>query len=247
MAAVGGRRARVRAELRGEPASRPRRRRSGPERAREIVAAARQVFSEKGYEQASMAEIAARVGVVEGALYKHFASKRELLLAVMRSFYESLIESLREGLRGVRGAESRLRYVIWSQLRAFTEEAGLCRVVIREIRPQGDYERSKVRDLNRELTGIALRVIEEAVAAGELRGELPPAMVRDVIYGSIEHIAWNAVNGRGALDVERSADALSELILRGIGTGAAGEAPGAAERLAAQLDRFERVLHRAGA
>lgn len=237
----------MRTKPRGEPASRSRRRRPGPERSREIVAAARAVFSEKGYEQAAMAEIAARVGVVEGALYKHFASKRELLLAVMRSFYESLIESLREGLRGVRGAESRLRYVIWSQLRAFTEEAGLCRVVIREIRPQGDYEQSKVRDLNRELTGIALRVIEEAVAAGELRSDVPPVMVRDVIYGSIEHLAWKAVNGRGALDVERTADALTELILRGIGARPGGGEPGAAERLAEQLDRFERALRRTGA
>jgi AcrR family transcriptional regulator len=237
----------MRAKRRGEPASRTPRRRSGTERSQEILAAARAVFSAKGYEQASMAEIAARVGVVEGALYKHFASKRELLLAVMRSFYESLIESLREGLRGVRGAESRLRYVIWSQLRAFTDQAGLCRVVIREIRPQGDYERSQVRDLNRELTGIALGVIEEAVAAGELRADLPPAMVRDVIYGSIEHIAWKAVNGRGALDVERTADALAELILRGIGAREPAEPPDAAERLASQLDRFERALSRAGA
>jgi len=237
----------VRAKPRSEPGSRSRRRRPGPERSREIVAAAREVFSAKGYEQASMAEIAARVGVVEGALYKHFASKRDLLLAVMRSFYESLIASLREGLRGVRGAESRLRFVIWSQLRAFTEEAGLCRVVIREIRPQGDYERSKVHELNRELTGTALQVIEEAVAEGELRSDLSPAMVRDVIYGSIEHIAWKAVNGRGALDVERTADALTELILRGIGARAAGEPAGAAERLAEQIDRFESALRRAGA
>ena len=72
-------------------------------------------------------------------------------------------------------------------------------------------------------------------------------MVRDVIYGSIEHIAWKAVNGRGALDVERTADALTELILRGIGVRAAVEPTGAAERLAEQLDRFESALRRAGA
>jgi AcrR family transcriptional regulator len=204
------------------------------------------VFSARGYEQASMAEIAARVGVVEGALYKHFASKRELLLAVLGSFYTSLIAALREGLRGVRGARNRLHFVIWSQLRAFTEEAGLCRVVIREIRPQGDYERGKVHALNRELTGIALGVIEEAVAAGEVRADVPPAMVRDVIYGGIEHLAWNAVNQRGSLDVARTADALTDLILRGVGTGAAEEQAGPA-RLAAQLDRLERVLRRAEA
>ncbi len=246
MRSVAGGRARAGAPKRGERASRRARRRPGPERSREILEAARAVFSARGYEQASMAEIAARVGVVEGALYKHFASKRELLFAVLAGFYASLIESLREGLRGVRGARNRLRFVIWSQLRAFTEEAGLCRVVIREIRPQGDYERSQVHGLNRELTGIALGVIEEAVAAGEIRGDVPPAMVRDVIYGGIEHLAWNAVNRRASLDVARTADALTDLILRGVG--AAGDPEAApTRRLSAQLDRLERVLRRAKA
>ena len=137
------------------------------ERARQILASARAVFSEKGYERASMAEIARGVGVVEGALYKHFASKRELLFAVIREMYEGLVGQLREGLGGIEGGRNRLRFAIWSQLRAFTEEAGLCRVVISEIRPLDDYGQSLVRQLNRELTGFAMRVLEEAIASGE--------------------------------------------------------------------------------
>ena len=238
--------ARSRVPARGESSSRPGRRRPGPERSKQIVAAAAEVFSERGYERASMAEIAARVGVVEGALYKHFASKRELLFAVMRSFYTRRIESLREGLAGIRGARNRLRFVVWNQLRAFTEDTGLCRVVISEIRPLDDYGQSLVRELNRELTGFALRVIEDAVRAGELRSDVPPQMVRDVIYGGIEHLAWTAVIGQRPLDVERTADVLTDLILRGLGA-AEPAAPDAASRLAEQVDRLETMLGRAGA
>jgi len=229
----------------GESGSRRSRRRPGPERTREIAAAARAVFSERGYERASMAEIAARVGVVEGALYKHFASKRELLFAVMRGFYASLIASLREGLEGVRGARNRLRFVIWSQLRAFTEEPGLCRVVISEIRPLDDYEQSVVRELNRELTGLALRVLQEGARTGELRPEVPPQVVRDVIYGGIEHLAWNSVIGRRPLDVERAADALTDLVLHGVAAAPIEEAGGVA-RLEARLDRLEALLEARG-
>jgi AcrR family transcriptional regulator len=236
--------ARSRAGRRSERGS-PRARRPGPERAAQILAAARDVFSERGYEAASMAEIAARCGVVEGALYRHYASKRELLFAVMRTFYARLIESLRAGLGGVAGARNRLRYVIWSQLRAFTEETGLCRVVISEIRPLDDYGQSLVRELNRELTGVALGVIDGAVRAGELRGDLPRQMVRDVIYGGIEHLAWTAVIGHRKLDVERTADALTELIFAGLGARTQAE-PGAAERLEAQVDRLQTMLERAG-
>ena len=230
-----------RSALRSESRSRRSTRRPGPERAREILAAAREVFSQKGYERASMAEIAARVGVVEGALYKHFASKRELLFAVMRSFYASLIDSLRDGLGGIHGARNRLRFVIGSQLRAFTEETGLCRVVISEIRPLDGYEQSVVRELNRELTSFALRILEEGARTGELRADLSPPMVRDVIYGGIEHLSWTAVIGRRPLDVERAADALTDLILRGVGAGREDAADGV-ERLAARVDRLEALV-----
>lgn len=190
-----------------------------------------------------MATIATRVGVVEGALYKHFGSKRELLFAVMREFYASLIDSLREGLRGIRGARNRLRFVIARQLQAFTEEPGLCRVVISEIRPLDDYGRSLVHELNRALTGHALRAIEEGIEAGELRADVAPAMVRDAIYGSVEHLAWRALIGRRPLDVERTADALTELVLRGIAA-RTEEAPDAATRLEAQVDRLESLIER---
>jgi AcrR family transcriptional regulator len=242
MATAANHKPRSRARRRSERGS-PRARRPGPERAAQILAVARDVFSERGYEKASMAEIAARVGVVEGALYRHYPSKRELLFAVMRTFYERRIESIRASLDGIHGARNRLRYVIWNQLRAFTDDTGLCRVVISEIRPLDDYGQSLVRELNRELTGFALSVIDEGVRAGELRGDLPRQLVRDVIFGGIEHLAWTAVIGHRKLDVERTADALTELIFGGLGAGAAG---GAAERLQAQVDRLETMLERAG-
>ncbi len=50
----------------------------------ELLAAARQVFAEKGYEGASVGDIAAEAGYTKGALYANFSSKEELLLALAR-------------------------------------------------------------------------------------------------------------------------------------------------------------------
>ncbi|WP_223590915.1 TetR/AcrR family transcriptional regulator [Neobacillus bataviensis] len=46
-----------------------------------IIVKARELFSERGYNAATTAEIARRVGVSEAALYKHFKSKKEIFLA----------------------------------------------------------------------------------------------------------------------------------------------------------------------
>ena len=41
-------------------------------------------------------------------------------------------------------------------------------------------------------------------------------MVRDVIYGSIEHLAWGVLTGRDVIDVDATAEALVALVLDGI-------------------------------
>lgn len=50
----------------------------------ELLAAAGRVFAEKGYEGASVGDIAAAAGYTKGALYAHFTSKTELFLAFAR-------------------------------------------------------------------------------------------------------------------------------------------------------------------
>lgn len=55
-----------------------------PGRKGEILEAALGVFAERGYDGGSMREIAARVGVSEPALYRHFPGKEALFLALMR-------------------------------------------------------------------------------------------------------------------------------------------------------------------
>jgi AcrR family transcriptional regulator len=50
-----------------------------------ILAAANQVFGEKGYRQATMDDVAKKLGVSKGALYLYFASKEELFEAICRT------------------------------------------------------------------------------------------------------------------------------------------------------------------
>src|SRR5215472_16477890 len=66
-----------------------------------ILRAANQVFGEKGYRQATMDDIAKKLGVSKGALYLYFSSKEELFEAICRAepaaFKEMLYSSFSEG------------------------------------------------------------------------------------------------------------------------------------------------------
>jgi len=218
--------------------------RRGEDRRREILQAARSVFAAKGYERASMAEIAAQVGVVEGAIYKHFASKRELLFEATRAVYEPVIAATRRELQGISGTRNRLRFVIWRQLQSFVEQPGLCRLIIQEIRLHDDYPGSVIQQLNRDMSSLVLAILEQASAAGELRAGVRPTLVRDAIFGGVEHLAWKVLVGRGTIDVDGQSDTLTDLILRGVDAGP-DEQPSSALELAqlrAQVDRLEGLI-----
>lgn len=218
--------------------------RRGEDRRREIVAAAREVFSARGYERAAMAEIAAKVGIVEGAIYKYFGSKRELLFETTRVSYEPRIAATKQHIAGITGTRNRLRYVISSQLQAYVDDPGLCRVIIQEIRLHDDYYGSIVREVNREMTSLVLVILEQAAKAGELRADVRPTLVRDVVFGGIEHLAWKAMAGRGTLDVQAQADALTDLVMSGIEAraGQESEADHELTRLREQVDRLQAVV-----
>jgi AcrR family transcriptional regulator len=67
----------------------PRQQRSREKRA-QLMSAGLALLGEKGYEAASVDEIAARAGVAVGGFYQHFRSKRQLLLVLMDELLERL-------------------------------------------------------------------------------------------------------------------------------------------------------------
>ncbi|MEZ4329164.1 MAG: TetR/AcrR family transcriptional regulator [Polyangiales bacterium] len=70
-----------------------------------IVAAAAELFRERGFGSTSVADVMARAGRTVGGFYAHFASKEELLTAVLDASFGSLERTLLRGLERTDGAE----------------------------------------------------------------------------------------------------------------------------------------------
>ncbi len=231
-------------------APRRRTRRPRAERRAEILEAARSVFAEHGYGASAVAEIAERSGVVEGTVYSYFESKRALLDAVMKGFYEDLIADTESGLMAIRGTENRLRFVISRHLETFTSDLGLCRVIIKEARPDTALYGEAILELNRRYTSIALHVLDEGVTDGTFRTGLATSVIRDLIYGGVEHAVWRFLFAGGDLDTTRVADELADTILSGILMREASVASvhvstvSSDVRSEAAIDRLERAVMR---
>lgn len=221
-------------------------------RAAEIIAAARDTFLDKGFERASVSEIAAKVGVVEGLLYSYFPTKRDLLNEVLRGMYEPLIREIEDGFGRLQGLRSRLRFLIWRHLRVYVEDPGLSRLVLHEVRTRPEYFNSALHELHVRYTAFLMRTVRDAVASGELPQDTDGEMIRGMVYGGIEHRMWGVLFGRDTVDVEVAADRFTDMVLRGIlSEGHTQAAPAAAspepftssrEDIERRLDRLEKIV-----
>jgi AcrR family transcriptional regulator len=69
----------------------------------EILDAALAVFGDKGYEAGTMREIAARVGVSEPAIYRHYESKEAILADIVATAGDRITSYMGEGFKGISG------------------------------------------------------------------------------------------------------------------------------------------------
>ncbi|HBT34381.1 MAG TPA: hypothetical protein DEB15_16975 [Pusillimonas sp.] len=181
-----------------------------------IEDAARVVFCRRGYAAASIAEIAAEAGLSEGSIYKFFESKRHLVLRVIEGWYESMIREFEVGLAGISGTSNKMRFIIWRHLHSLKRDPELARLCVNEVRNGGDYYQSDLLALNRRYTRIFIDVCKEGVAKGELRSDIPVTLMRDLVFGCIDHHISGMLYGRDDIDVDASTEKIMRTVFVGI-------------------------------
>lgn len=182
-----------------------------------LLDAATVQFAEKGYDATSISGIARAAGVSDGLIYRYFTDKRALLSAVLERLFEKIIERTVAAVQNVAGIEKQLEQFIASQLSIFQEEPDLCRLYIRELRNSGNFRGSPLFHMTKRYTDLLVKVVEDGVASGEVLPDTDPKMLRDVMFGGIEHIALHLLVGGQPLEVPETAKRLAHMFVGGIG------------------------------
>jgi TetR/AcrR family fatty acid metabolism transcriptional regulator len=181
-----------------------------------ILAAASRAFAEKGYETTSITEIARAAEVSDGLIYKYFSNKRDLLERVLEDFYERVIGDLDAKVAGGKSFSEQLYILISVHLSTFVAERNLCRLFISEVRTASNYRGSAIQHLNRRYTSILIKMVDDAVTSGEIPRDVDPRVVRDMLFGAIEHSAWRHTIAKRPLDVAGMARSITDIFLNGL-------------------------------
>lgn len=194
------------------------RRLSRQDRTTLILRTAREVIREKGFENFLPLEVAQRSGISEGMVYKYFKSKRELMERVAEDWFEEFLSEAPPPAQDL-PLRDQLFQVIWSSLMSIQREPALTRFVLMELRADPNYRNLPTYRQSRRFAKSVVDVIELGVERGAIRADLNRKLVRDMIFGAIEHSTWAFLRGEDeAFSVEMTARGITDMILDGIRT-----------------------------
>ncbi len=113
----------------------------------QILKAAVEIFAEKGYASSSTSEIAARAGVAEGTIFRHYKTKKDLLFSIVTPFMTQFTVPLLASHftkevfdEPPEGFEQFLKKIIKNRFEFARENAPLLKIVLQEIAFQPELQ-----------------------------------------------------------------------------------------------------------
>jgi AcrR family transcriptional regulator len=131
------------------------------ERREQLLETAVDLFARRGYAGATTAELARAAGVTEPILYRHFASKKDLFIAVIERAGAQTIETWSEALATAKDPPQRLRRLVGANPMILGFGRGAYRVVVQALTEIEDED--ILEALRRHVAGL------HAFVAGEVR------------------------------------------------------------------------------
>ena len=167
-----------------------RRRLSAADRRAAILEAALEVFSERGFSDASLDDVAARGSISKALIYEHFGSKRELQVVLLDTYLHELIARVVAAIAGATEDEERLRAGVEAFLDFSSERPEALQLLTRNV---ADPVAGETIDRLREEAASALASIMAQNAPppepGDLDLEASVALVAHMISGGIQSMA----------------------------------------------------------
>ncbi|MFO1399282.1 MAG: TetR/AcrR family transcriptional regulator [Burkholderiales bacterium] len=194
----------------------PRHRLSTQARQREIVATVLALARERGPDAITTQAIADRMGVTQGAVFRHFPDKEAIWLAVFAWVRESLSAALATAIGKGRTPLAKIEQAFLAHVAFIAANPGVPRVMFHELQYPGDSPvRTEVRTM---ITGYRRRVMQlfaQAKAAGELPDDLDTALAAVLFIGAVQGLVIQASLVGDEAAMARRARKLWPLLLDG--------------------------------
>ncbi len=180
----------------------------------EILAAAAQIFSQKGFHATSMQDIAEAVNLQKASLYHHVSSKQEILVDVLDMALDLFIANMQAVMAGPLPPDEMLRQAMQTYMVTILQERDLASVLLlehRSLEPELHNRHIPRRD---RFESLWRELIQHGLEAG-IYYPVDPAMTARALLGVMNWvITWYSPDGE--LTPEQISCQYADLFLNGL-------------------------------
>jgi TetR/AcrR family fatty acid metabolism transcriptional regulator len=180
-----------------------------------ILRAAIDVFAERGYFNAQVADVARVASVAAGTVYLYFRSKDDLLISI---FERGMREALAEGRALVAAAADpadRLRRLARLHLARLGRDRNLAVVFQVELRQSTKFMEHFSSTLLRDYLGLMRDAIADGQRDGLFRSDIKATTAAKMLFGALDEMATNWILSRRRYSLEADAEAVVDLFING--------------------------------
>lgn len=197
----------------------------------QILDAALQVFSRRGFAQATMQEIAAAADIGKGTLYEYFRSKDEIIHSTWLAFMRQMDKQLEGILATSLPATEKLRGVLAAFMAVIQDESfPVIRIIFSfwaEAMRDTSQQNNMFADMNhyyRLYRTAMAELVAQGIREGEFRSDLDPLTTASTLIGMLDGLLAQWILDPDALDYACMDCEIPELVIRGIASSRNGNA-----------------------
>lgn len=202
--------------------TKPRWERRKEARPHELLAAAIDLFVERGFASTRLEDVARRAGVSKGTLYLYFANKEELFKAVVRDSIVPVIGEAELSVAEFDGHSAELlrnMIMAWWQRVGATKVSGISKLVMAEAGNFPELAKFYQEEVISRGTKIISAMLERAIERGEFRCVDVRQMAQVLIAPILMLITWKHSVGpcdRGDLEPQAFLETFLDMVLHGL-------------------------------
>lgn len=181
----------------------------------QVLAGSVEVFTERGYDGASLDDLSRRLGISKSSIYHHVQSKETLLGLALDDALTGLEAATREALAREGRAVVRLEALLRGSVTVLVARLPSVTLLLR-VRGNSAVERDALAR-RRALDRAVAELVRAAVTEGDLRASLDPVVTARLLFGTVNSLTeW--LKPGGTHDAEGLADAVLAMVFHGLRT-----------------------------
>ncbi|HEY0856476.1 MAG TPA: TetR/AcrR family transcriptional regulator [Albitalea sp.] len=191
---------------------------STEERQAEIVDAALRLARELSPALITTSDIAAAVGITQGAVFKHFPTKEAIWHAAMSQVQRQLLAALGDAAEAAATPLDALAAVFKAHVRFVLAHPGVPRCIFHELQqPTDSAVKQEVRGLLQRYRQLLMRLLDAAIAVHQLPATLDRESAATLFVGIVQGLVMQSMLAGRSNGMKAQADRVFAIYLRGVG------------------------------